>query len=67
LTPREWEVARLVAAGSSNLEIATALHITERTVEHHVAHILDKLGVPSRVQIATWVVKQRLDSSSGHE
>ena len=58
MTPREAEVARLVAAGPTNLEIAHALHVTERTVENHVAHILAKLGFRSRVQIATWVVEQ---------
>ena len=46
---------------------STALHITERTFEHHVAHVLDKLGVPSRVQIATWVVGQRRVASRGNE
>jgi predicted ATPase/DNA-binding CsgD family transcriptional regulator len=56
VTPREAEVARLVAAGRTNREIADALHVTERTVENHVAHILTKLGFRSRVEIATWVV-----------
>ena len=58
VTPREAEVARLVAVGRTNLEIAHALHVTERTVENHVAHILAKLGFRSRVQIATWVVEE---------
>jgi predicted ATPase/DNA-binding CsgD family transcriptional regulator len=60
LTPREGEVAALVAAGFSNLEIADRLHVTERTVENHVAHSLAKLGFRSRVQIATWATAQGL-------
>jgi DNA-binding NarL/FixJ family response regulator len=60
LTPREGEVAALVAAGFSNLEIADRLHVTERTVENHVAHSLAKLGFRTRVQIATWATAQGL-------
>lgn len=55
LTAREREVARLVAAGASNREIARALAISERTAERHVANILAKLGLASRVHLATWV------------
>ncbi|HLZ25801.1 MAG TPA: response regulator transcription factor [Chloroflexota bacterium] len=54
LTPREQEVLALIADGRSNREIATALVIAERTVEAHVAHILAKLGVRSRTQVAVW-------------
>lgn len=59
LTPREWEVAELIARGLSNREIAEALVITERTAESHVQHILDKLGVTSRGRIAAWTVERR--------
>jgi DNA-binding NarL/FixJ family response regulator len=59
VTPREGEVAMLVAAGLSNREIADTLHVTERTVENHVAHILTRLGFRSRVQIATWATTRR--------
>jgi non-specific serine/threonine protein kinase len=59
LTPREGEVATLVARGLSNRQIAAALTITERTAENHVEHILTKLGFRSRAQIAVWVVQQR--------
>jgi DNA-binding CsgD family transcriptional regulator len=55
LTPREREVALLVARGLTNREIAAALVITERTAETHVEHILGKLGFRARAQIATWV------------
>jgi predicted ATPase/DNA-binding CsgD family transcriptional regulator len=55
LTGREWEVARLVTEGLSNREIGKALGISERTVDAHVQHILDKLDFRSRTQVAAWV------------
>lgn len=55
LSPREWDVARLVTQGRSNREIAKALVISERTADAHVQHILNKLGFNSRTQIAAWV------------
>ena len=60
LSPRECEVAILVAEGVSNREIATRLFISERTAQTHVQHILDKLGFSSRVQIASWTVQRGL-------
>jgi predicted ATPase/DNA-binding NarL/FixJ family response regulator len=54
LTRREREVAELVAKGFSNRGIAAELFISPRTVEGHVEHILTKLGLASRVQIANW-------------
>jgi DNA-binding CsgD family transcriptional regulator len=59
LTARERAVARLLAGGRSNREIADLLVITEGTVEVHVKHILSKLGFRSRTQIATWFTDQR--------
>ncbi len=55
LTRREREVAGLVARGLSNRQIAAAAHISERTAESHVQHILDKLGFANRAQVAAWV------------
>jgi DNA-binding NarL/FixJ family response regulator len=52
LTPREQEVARAIAEGASNKEIARGLGITERTVKLHVGAVLEKLGVRDRLQIA---------------
>jgi non-specific serine/threonine protein kinase len=54
LTPREREVAGLIAQGFSNRQIAERLVITERTVGAHVEHILDKLTFTSRTQIGVW-------------
>jgi DNA-binding CsgD family transcriptional regulator/tetratricopeptide (TPR) repeat protein len=48
LTAREVEVLRLLADGGTNADIAAALFISEKTVEHHVSRILAKLAVPSR-------------------
>lgn len=49
LSPRETEVLRLVALGSTNSEIAAALHLSEATVKTHFAHICQKLGLRDRV------------------
>jgi DNA-binding CsgD family transcriptional regulator len=57
LTQREREVARLIAEGHSNREISVALVISERTVERHVANILLKRDLTSRVQLAVWVAE----------
>jgi DNA-binding CsgD family transcriptional regulator len=54
LSPRELEVARLVARGLTNKQIGEALFVSERTAENHVQHILVKLGFSSRSQIAAW-------------
>jgi predicted ATPase/DNA-binding CsgD family transcriptional regulator len=59
LTRREWEVARLITQGLSNREVGRALAISERTVDAHVQHILNKLGFNSRTQVAAWVAVSR--------
>src|SRR4051812_32604626 len=59
LTPREREVADLVAQGLSNRQIAARLITSHRTTETHVENILRKLGFTSRTQIATWITAQR--------
>jgi DNA-binding CsgD family transcriptional regulator len=55
LTVREFEVARLIAEGLTNAEIAGDLSIAPKTASAHVEHILAKLGVARRAEIATWV------------
>jgi non-specific serine/threonine protein kinase len=59
LSGREQEVARLVADGLANKEIAARLHLSVRTVETHVRHVLTKLGLLNRTQLATWA-RERL-------
>ncbi len=60
LSAREQEIAQLVAAGQTNAEIAAALYLSPRTVEHYVSNILTKLGFRSRVQIASEAAAGRL-------
>ena len=60
LSPREEDVLREIARGSSNKEIARALDIAETTVKIHVQHILRKLGLSSRVQAAVYATNHRL-------
>ena len=54
-------MARLVAGGRSNKEIAAELVISQRTAEGHVERILAKLGFTSRAQVAAWVAASQPD------
>jgi DNA-binding CsgD family transcriptional regulator/tetratricopeptide (TPR) repeat protein len=54
LSRRELQVVQLVARGLTNRQIAEELFVSERTAENHVQHILAKLGLRNRTQIATW-------------
>ena len=54
MTAREFEVARLIAEGLTNAEIAERLDIAPKTASAHVEHILAKLGVTRRAEIAAW-------------
>jgi predicted ATPase/DNA-binding CsgD family transcriptional regulator len=64
LSHREAEVARLVAQGLSNEEIAARLFISRRTAESHLDHILGKLGLRNRSQIVAWVLSQISESGT---
>ena len=59
LTPRERQVAALVAQGRTNREIAARLYLSERTAQNHVQHILTKLDLSNRSQIAVWITSRR--------
>ena len=63
LSERELEVASLVAAGFANRAIAERLFLSPRTVEKHVEHVMDKLGLGSRAEIAAWHVRLGLPTA----
>lgn len=60
LTPRELEVLYKVVQGKDNRTISQELFISEKTVKNHVAHILEKLGLPSRLQLIVFAFREGL-------
>jgi DNA-binding NarL/FixJ family response regulator len=60
LTPRELEIVKLVAEGRTSEEIAHALVISKKTVEHHRSNILDKLGMRDRVDLTRYAIRRGL-------
>lgn len=65
LTPREREVAALIARARSNEEIAGELVVSKRTVEKHISNIRSKLGFTRRAQIVRWAIECGLVDQSG--
>jgi DNA-binding CsgD family transcriptional regulator len=57
LTPREREVARCAGSGMSNREIAAQLGISPATVDVHLNHIFQKLGIRRRAELAAYAVR----------
>jgi len=62
LTPREMQVAALLADGLTNPEIAARLKMAGRTADAHVEHIRNKLGLRTRAQIAVWAHDQLVEA-----
>jgi DNA-binding NarL/FixJ family response regulator len=60
LTPREEEVVKLIAEAHTNAEIASLLHVSEKTVETHRANVLRKLGMRDRVQLVRYAIRRGL-------
>jgi DNA-binding NarL/FixJ family response regulator len=60
LTPREDEVVKLIAEGLSSKEIASALHISLKTVERHRANVLAKLGMRDRTELTRYAIRAGL-------
>jgi DNA-binding NarL/FixJ family response regulator len=68
LTPREWTVTRLLGAdaGLTNKELAGQLYVNVRTVEAHMNHIMRKLGVTSRAEVAVWATTHAVPAKRDH-
>jgi DNA-binding CsgD family transcriptional regulator len=60
LTPRERQVATLVATGRTNRQIGRVLGISEKTAEVHLHHVMSKLDVRNRAEVAAWAVAHHL-------
>jgi DNA-binding NarL/FixJ family response regulator len=60
LSRREVEVARLVAEGKTNREIAAELFLSNRTVESHLSRVFAKLGVSSRAAVGAVLARRRV-------
>ena len=60
LTPREQEVVKLIAEAHTNKEIAEILHLSEKTVESHRSHVLQKLGMRDRVELVRYAIRSGL-------
>jgi PAS domain S-box-containing protein len=60
LTRREIEVLRLITGGANTRAMAEKLHVSAATVRNHVQHILEKLGVHSRLEAAAYATRHRL-------
>ena len=63
LTPRERDVAALVARGLTNREIAAALVVTEGTAANYVQRVLTRLNMNNRAQVAAWAVQHGLNAA----
>lgn len=60
ISPREMEVLKLIASGLGNREIGEQLFISERTVKTHVTHLLEKLYLRDRTQLAIYALQNKL-------
>ena len=60
LTPREEEVVKLITEAFTNAQIASILHLSEKTVESHRANVLRKLGMRDRVELVRYAIRRGL-------
>lgn len=65
LTRRQREVAGLVAGGATNREIGEALGLSDRTAESYVSHVLQRLTLRSRTELAIWATEHGLGRAAG--
>lgn len=61
LTTREVEILRLVLTGHTNRAIAAEIHVSEKTVEFHLAKIYTKIGVRTRLMAGIWAMQQGIE------
>jgi DNA-binding CsgD family transcriptional regulator len=64
LSAREWEVAKLVAHGAKNREIAERLVLAQRTINSHLERIYRRLEISNRAQLASWVTRRTAETSN---
>lgn len=64
LTPRELEILQLVLAGWTNKAIAIQICITEKTVEFHLDHIYNKIGVRTRLMAGVWALQHGMETET---
>lgn len=60
LSPREWEVLRLIVTGTSLNQIAEQLNLSPKTVTTHKTHLMEKLGVASNADLMRYAIEQKL-------
>jgi DNA-binding NarL/FixJ family response regulator len=60
LTPREREIVAVIVEGGTNRDIAAQFHLSEQTVKNHLAHVFDKLGVSTRLELALYAIRHKL-------
>ena len=60
LTPRELEVLRYIAGGSSQKEVAAAMHISPKTVHCHISNVMAKLNIHDRVELSRFAIREGL-------
>lgn len=60
LSPREWQVLRLIAHGVPLAQIAEKLHLSPKTVTTHKAHLMEKLGIANNADLIRYAVEHRL-------
>lgn len=65
LTTRELEILQRVLAGYTNKAIAAELYISEKTVEFHLDHIYNKVGVRTRLMAGLWALQQGMRQETG--
>ena len=64
LTPQELQIARMVAAGASQKEVAATLYLSPKTIEYHLGKVYRKLGITSGRQLHHRLAEQELIEAS---